>query len=68
MAKAPTKHGKHWTPQDITQLKQLAKGNTPTVLIAYKMGRTEDAVRAKASGQNISLKLTNQSLYNRRKP
>lgn len=68
MAKTPGNHGKQWTPQDVIQLKQLTKGNTPTGLIAHKMGRTEDAVRAKASDENISLKPTNQSPYNRRKP
>jgi hypothetical protein len=30
--------------------------------------RTKDAVRGKAGKQNISLKPTNQSPYNRRKP
>jgi hypothetical protein len=68
MAKTPSNHGKQWSQQDVTQLKQLAKGNTPTGLIAYKMGRTEDAVRTKASDASISLKPTNQSPYNRRKP
>lgn len=68
MAKTPGNHGKHWSPQDVSQLKQLAKGNTPTGLIAYKIGRTEDAVRSKASDESISLKPTNQSPYNRRKP
>jgi hypothetical protein len=68
MAKTPGNHGKQWSQQDVTQLKQLAKGNTPTGLIANKMGRTEDAVRAKASDERVSLKPTNQSPYNRRKP
>ena len=68
MAKPPTNHGKQWTPADVQQLKQLAKGNTPTVLIAHKMGRTEDSIRSKASETDVSLKPTNQSPYNRRKP
>ncbi|MBX3668831.1 MAG: hypothetical protein KF778_10550 [Rhodocyclaceae bacterium] len=68
MAKTPGNHGKQWTQQDVTQLKQLVKGNTPTGLIAHKMGRTEDAVRSRASDENISLKPNNQSPYNRRKP
>ena len=37
-------------------------------VIGLKMGRTEDAVRAKASEADVSLKPTNQSPYNRRKP
>lgn len=68
MAKTPTNHGKQWTPAHVQQLKQLAKGNTPTGLIAHKMGRTEDSIRSKASETDVSLKPTNQSPYNRRKP
>ena len=56
------------SPADVSQLKQLAKQNTPTRVIGLKMGRTEDAVRAKASETDVSLKPTNQSPYNRRKP
>lgn len=68
MAKTPSNHGKQWSPADVSQLKQLAKQNTPTRVIGLKMGRTEDAVRAKASEADVSLKPTNQSPYNRRKP
>ena len=68
MAKTPANHGKQWKPAEVKQLKQLAKGNTPTGLIAHKMGRTEDAIRSKASETDVSLKPTNQSPYNRRKP
>jgi hypothetical protein len=67
MAKTPKNHGKDWSKSDVSQLQKLAKGNTPTGLTAYKLGRTEDAVRSKASNENISLKPTNQSPYNRRK-
>jgi hypothetical protein len=66
--KPPANHGKQWTPADVTQLKQLAKENTPTRVIGLKMGRTEDSVRAKAGENSVSLKPTNQSPYNRRKP
>ncbi len=68
MTKTPGNHGKHWTPQDVAQLKHLAKENTPTRVIGLKMQRTPDAVAQKASTENISLKPTNQSPYNRRKP
>jgi len=68
MAKPPANHGKQWTPAEVKQLKQLAQENTPTRVIGLKLGRTEDAVRAKAGENNISLKPTNQSPYNRRKP
>lgn len=68
MAKAPANHGKQWSNQDISQLKTLAKENTPTRVAGLKLGRTPDAVQAKASEIGLSLKPTNQSPYNRRKP
>jgi len=67
MAKKPTQHGKSWKKQDISRLRQLAKENTPTRVIGLKLGRTEDSIRSKASQENVSLKPTNQSPYNRRK-
>lgn len=67
MAKRPANQGKQWTPTEIRQLEKLADQNTPTRVIGIKLGRSEDAVRSKASDQNISLKPTNQSPYNRRK-
>ena len=68
MARTPSNHGKNWTSSDVSQLKQLARQNTPTRVIGLKIGRTPDAVQQKASQENISLKPTNQSPYNRRKP
>jgi hypothetical protein len=67
VSKPPKNHGKSWSKDDLKQLKQLAKENTPTRVIGLKMGRTPDAVQAKASDQGVSLKPTNQSPYNRRK-
>jgi len=67
MSKSTRNTGKPWSPSQVSQLKQLAKQNTPTRVIGLKLGRTEDAVKSKASGNNISLKPTNQSPYNRRK-
>jgi hypothetical protein len=67
MAKAPKNHGKPWTPAQVSQLKQLAKQNTPTRVIGLKMGRTEDSIQSKAANTNTSLKPTNQSPYNRKK-
>lgn len=66
MAKQPSNHGKPWTPQQVRELEQLAKENTPTRVIGLKMGRTPEAVQSKASQEGISLKPTNQSPYNRR--
>ena len=63
----PKNSGKPWTPAQVQQLDTLAKGNTPTRVIALKMQRTPAAVQSKASTEGISLKPTNQSPYNRRK-
>ena len=68
MAKKPTNSGKEWMPGDVRQLKQLAQENTPTRVIGLKMGRSPAAVQSKASEKGVSLKPTNQSPYNRRKP
>ena len=62
MAKSPSNHGKKWSPADVSQIKQLAKQDTLTRVIGLKMGCTEDAVRAKAGENDVSLKPTNQSL------
>lgn len=67
MAKWPDNKGKHWTPAEVSQLKQLARENTPTRVIGLKIGRTPAAVQAKASEIGQSLKPPNQSPYNRRK-
>ena len=67
MAKKPANHGKAWTGQDVSHLKKLVKENTPTRVIGLKLGRTEDSIYSEASKENISLKPTNQSPYNRRK-
>lgn len=63
MAKQPAKNGQQWTPAEDRQLRQLAAGNTPTRVIGLKLGRTEDAVRTRASQQGVSLRPTNQSPY-----
>jgi hypothetical protein len=66
MTKSTRNSGKSWTPQDVRELKNLASHNTPTGVIGLKLGRTEDAVRSKASQESVSLKPTNQSPYNRK--
>ena len=48
-------NGKAWSPADQKELKQLAKGNTPTGITAMKLGRTESAVRSKAQSLGVSL-------------
>ena len=62
----PRNQGKRWAESDIVRLEQLAKDNTPTRVIGLKLGRTEGAVRSRAATEEISLKPTNQSPYNRR--
>ncbi len=65
MSKSTRNTGKPWTPSDVKELKQLAKQNTPTRVIGLKLGRTAGAVQQKASQEDISLKPTNQTPYNR---
>ncbi|HYX07555.1 MAG TPA: hypothetical protein VE912_12560 [Bacteroidales bacterium] len=66
MAKYNRNSGKKWKSSEERKLRDLARKNTPTRVIGLKLGRTEDAVRSKASELNISLKPTNQSPYNRK--
>jgi hypothetical protein len=63
MAKSNRNAGNRWSRSEVQRLRQLARQNTPTRVIGLKLGRSEDAVRAKASRENISLKPTNQSPY-----
>ncbi|MBI2619738.1 MAG: hypothetical protein HYW57_06620 [Ignavibacteriales bacterium] len=65
MTKSTRNTGKEWKPSDVAMLRLLASKNTPTRVIGLKLGRTEAAVRTKASEEDISLKPTNQSPYNR---
>ena len=67
MSKSNRNSGKPWTPKDVSQLKQLVKGNTPTRVIGLKMGRTPAAIYSEADKLNISLKPTNQSPYGTKK-
>lgn len=66
MTKSTRNTGKHWSSNDVANLRHLAGQNTPTRVIGLKVGRTEAAVRTKASEESISLKPTNQSPYNRK--
>ncbi len=65
--KQPPNAGKAWTAAQDTQLRREAKGNTPTRVIGLHMGRTEDAIRSRASDLGVSLKPTNQSPYGTKK-
>jgi len=67
MPKSNRNAGKPWSKEDVSNLKNLAKKNTPTRVIGLELGRTEGAIQAKADDLDISLKPTNQSPYNRQK-
>ena len=58
---------KKWTPNEVREVRRLANENTPTRVIAFKIGRSPEAIQTKASEERISLKPPNQSPYNRRK-
>lgn len=67
MPKYTRNSGTEWSRSEVKQLRQEAAENTPTRVIGLHLGRTENAVRNRASQEGISLKPTNQSPYNRRK-
>jgi hypothetical protein len=67
MSKSNRNSGSRWSKAQVDNLRQLARQNTPTRVIGLKLGRTENAVRSKASETDVSLKPTNQSPYNRKK-
>ena len=67
MSKSTRNSGTRWSGSDERQLRQLAHQNTPTRVMGLKLGRTPEAVQAKACDLRISLKPTNQSPYNRSK-
>lgn len=55
MKKAPNA-GKSWSKKDVKSIETKAKSGESTKDIAKDLGRTEDAVRNKASDESISLK------------
>ena len=67
MAKKPPNAGKAWTDAEVARLKLEVAHNTPTRVIGLHLGRTPDAIYAKASEEAISLKPTNQSPYGTKK-
>ena len=67
MSKSTRNSGKSWTGVEVKSMAGLAAKNTPTRVIGFKLGRTEGAIRTKASEQHISLKPTNQSPYGSKK-
>lgn len=67
MAKTPTNSGKAWDSKQVSQLRDLARHNTPTRVIGLKLGRSAGSIQSKASEKGISLKPTNQSPYGTKK-
>ena len=51
MAKKPLNQGKPWTSRDESEFDALAKQNTPTRLIASKMGRTLEAIYSESEAK-----------------
>jgi hypothetical protein len=47
--------GNEWTSGDVKKLKQLAKEDTPTPVIGFKLGRTPASIYNRASQEGISL-------------
>jgi len=58
---------KPWRSDEVKELRQLAKGNTPTGVLSLKLRRPPAAIRSKAQREGISLKPINRSPYNRRR-
>ncbi|MFH1343751.1 MAG: hypothetical protein ABIL01_21465 [Pseudomonadota bacterium] len=56
-----------WSEKEVKQLRQLARGNTPTGVISLKLQRPPGSITSKAQREGISLKPVNRSPYNRRK-
>ena len=66
MSKSTRNTGTQWTPEEVSKLGQMARQNTPTRVIGFKLGRTPAAIQTKASAEGISLKPVNQSPYGKR--
>jgi hypothetical protein len=67
MAITSSNRNKPWSAAEDKQLRQLVRENTPTRVISFKLGRTQEAVYSHAQRGGISLKPVNQSPYRRRK-
>jgi hypothetical protein len=66
LAKYIRNKGKAWTDTQVKQLKELAKGDTPTPVIGLKLGRTVNSVYNRASQEGISLMPPNP--HHKKKP
>ncbi len=71
-SKLEERSGQPWTLREVTRLEELTAWNAPASETGAEFGRSEDAVRAKARSENVSLSTTstpsdgaNQSTYRR---
>ena len=55
MVKKPQNHRQPYLEKDIKSIKSMAKKGITTEKIAKELGRTEGAIRTKASEEDISL-------------
>ncbi|WBQ04338.1 hypothetical protein [Kribbella sp. CA-293567] len=53
--------GVTWTDEQVAQLRELVEGNAPAGVMSVKLGRTEDAIRSKATAEGISLSPPNRA-------
>lgn len=54
--KPPKKHGASWTPEEVEIIRQMVKANISGPDIGRRLGRTEDAVYAKAALEGITMR------------
>ncbi len=59
------KSGKPWTPDELNKLQDLARKDTPTRIVALKLGRTTAAVISRAAAEGIPLQRVGNRPYNR---
>jgi hypothetical protein len=55
-----------WSSDEVKELRQLVRQNTPTRVIGLKLGRSVHSVQGKAQREGISLKPVNRSPHTRR--
>jgi hypothetical protein len=67
MAAKRTRTRREWTPQDLRDLKSLARQKTPARRIGRKLRRSEGAVRQKAYAVGLSLRVRGSSAKKRGK-
>lgn len=51
--------GTPWNKEQVKRLRKLAKEDTPTPVIGFKLGRTPSAIYSRASEEGISLQPPN---------